>query len=578
MRRDIRQLEQLESRRLLAAVYPTIYEQYMVELHNWARANPQAAADRYGVALNEGPTAQPLSSDPKQPLAINPFLTDSARSFAQWMIDHDLFGHTVDGSTPQARMAAAGYVFAGAYASSENAQLHGVGSAPNLTAAVDADFAGYYKDLSVPGRWHRINLMDANMKEVGSGIATGNFQGLNCFISLLNYAYSGTGSFLTGVAYTDTSQNDFYTPGEQIAGVQIIAIRNSDGAQFTTTTWSSGGYSLALPAGTYTVWASGGTLGGWVRHDEVTLGAQNVKRDFRPDKVNSQTGPGGTPSNDPDFITRHNGRITIRGTDADDVLTLVVVDGSLQIARNGQSYSYPAAEFTAISVLAGNGNDAIQIGSGVIGCRLNGEAGNDTISGGSGNDIIYGGEGNDSLLGGNGKDRIWGGAGQDLLYGGGHNDSLYGDSGHDSIWGQGQEDLLDGGLGADLLTGGPGIDTVTYCTRTNGVYVEISSRYDRATGKSGEANEKDNVLDDIENIIGGRGSDRLIGSHGPNLIRGGDGNDTIYGMNGADTIFGENGNDRTYAQDRSVDMLDGGDGRDIAYVDALDLLTRIEVS
>jgi hypothetical protein len=78
-----------------------------------------------------------------------------------------------------------------------------------------------------------------------------------------------------------------------MGGVNVVAIR-SDGAQFSTHTWDAGGYSLALPAvpaGTYTVWGGGGTLGGWVRYDDVTIAAENVKRDFRPDYVNSQSGP-----------------------------------------------------------------------------------------------------------------------------------------------------------------------------------------------------------------------------------------------------------------------------------------------
>src|SRR5437879_1696599 len=68
----------LESRHLLSAVYPTPYEQYMVELYNQARANPDSVALRYGVSLNEGIAAGTISSAAKQPLAINPNLTDGA--------------------------------------------------------------------------------------------------------------------------------------------------------------------------------------------------------------------------------------------------------------------------------------------------------------------------------------------------------------------------------------------------------------------------------------------------------------------------------------------------------------------
>ena len=65
----------LEVRWMLASVYPTANEQLMVELIT-ARANPAAEAARLGIDLNEGLTAGTISTAAKQPLAINPNLTD----------------------------------------------------------------------------------------------------------------------------------------------------------------------------------------------------------------------------------------------------------------------------------------------------------------------------------------------------------------------------------------------------------------------------------------------------------------------------------------------------------------------
>ena len=64
-------IEAIEKRVLLAAVIPTDYEQYMIELINRARANPGAEAARIGVDLNEGIPAGTITTDPKQPLAIS---------------------------------------------------------------------------------------------------------------------------------------------------------------------------------------------------------------------------------------------------------------------------------------------------------------------------------------------------------------------------------------------------------------------------------------------------------------------------------------------------------------------------
>jgi hypothetical protein len=300
-------LESLENRTLLAAVYPTVYEQYMIELYNYARMHPAAIETEYGIGLNEGPPAYPISYDPKQPLAVNPYLMDSARSYAQYMIANAVFSHTADGRQPWERMAAAGYIFGAPSGSNESALHRGGSSNINLTWLAEVDAYSYYTDGSVPGRWHRLNMMDPNMKEVGAGIATGNYGLIPSSISVINCAYSGTGSFLTGVAYTDSSGNNRYTPGEQMGGVSIVAVRNSDGAQFTTTTWESGGYSLALPRGSYTVWGGGGTLGGWVKYDNVTIDSLNLKRDFRPDYVNSPTGPGTEIPGDAD----HDGDVDV---------------------------------------------------------------------------------------------------------------------------------------------------------------------------------------------------------------------------------------------------------------------------
>jgi len=85
------------------------------------------------------------------------------------------------------------------------------------------------------------------------------------------------------VAYTDAIAHDsFYTVGEGIGGATITAVRAADGASFATTTWSSGGYSLRLNPGTYTLTASGSGIASPVTYSNVIIGSTNVKRDFVP--------------------------------------------------------------------------------------------------------------------------------------------------------------------------------------------------------------------------------------------------------------------------------------------------------
>src|SRR5687767_11388276 len=170
------QMLPLESRRLLAAAFPTIYEQYLVELINRGRANPTAEATRYGTALNEGLPAGTISSTPKQPLAINPNITDAARKHSQYMIDNDVFSHTGSGGTnPSARMTAAGYVFTGSWTWGENIGWGGTTGTLNVTTETADIHSGLYIDENIDGRGHRVNLMNNSFREIGAGVVTGSF-------------------------------------------------------------------------------------------------------------------------------------------------------------------------------------------------------------------------------------------------------------------------------------------------------------------------------------------------------------------------------------------------------------------
>jgi serralysin len=282
-------LETLETRRLLAAVFPTAHEQYLVELINRGRANPSAEATRWGTDLNEGLAAGTISTTPKQPLAINPYITDAARLHSQWMIDNDEFSH-YEGSSfdnPESRMRAAGYAFTGTWTLGENIGWSGSTGSVDVTTRVGEIHRDLYIDAGIAGRGHRVNVMDNRFREIGGGVVTGVFesggQPYNAVMLTEDFAKSGTSVFLTGVAYSDGVSNDnFYTPGEGLGGALVRATRASDGAIFQATTWANGGYSLALAAGTYTVTATGGGLGGDVVYNNVVVGTENVKRDFTP--------------------------------------------------------------------------------------------------------------------------------------------------------------------------------------------------------------------------------------------------------------------------------------------------------
>ena len=271
---------------LYLATVPNAQEQYMLALINRARSDPAAEAAKNGIDLNEGLPAGTISAAAKQPLAFNPRLINAAELHSQWMLDTDTFSHTGSGGTsPGNRMANAGYVFSGSWTWAENIAWQGTTGTPDVYAVVGQLENALFVDTGIAGRGHRCNLMNPSFREVGIGVRTGEFRGYNAVMITQDFAASGSNVFLTGAVYDDSLvlKNSFYTPGEGLGGVTISAVRQTDQAVFSITTWGSGGYSLALPAGTYNVTASGGPLHATYERDNVAISSLNVGVDFTVD-------------------------------------------------------------------------------------------------------------------------------------------------------------------------------------------------------------------------------------------------------------------------------------------------------
>ncbi len=462
-------VEALEGRQLLAAVTPTAWEQYSVELINRARTNPTAEAARYSGftdsqnntfngQLNEGLAAGTISTAAKQPLAINPYITDAARKHAQWMVDTDTFSHTGSGgSNAGQRIASAGYL--GAQSWGENLAINWSSNGFTPTDVTSQQQRGLFTDMPISDRGHRTNMMDANRNEIGVGIATDdwNYAGYGILDSYAQSAETATdGShFLTGVAYSDAVTNDdFYTPGEGLGGIVITATRLSDNAVFSASTWSSGGYSLELAAGTYNVKAAGAGLGATIYSNNVSVGAQNVKKDF----VVGQTSD---PVPEADLFAKVTDRtLVVTGTVVADVIG-VSSNGIRYVATlNGTPLAYNITLVDVVAVLAGGGNDTIVIGNGIPKTYLEGGDGKDHITGGDGADSIYSGTGNDLVEGNAGADLIVTAGGNDLVYGGAGNDRIYTGAGNDTVDAGAGNDRVYGGDGNDLLAGATGRDVL----------------------------------------------------------------------------------------------------------------------
>jgi Ca2+-binding RTX toxin-like protein len=222
-----------------------------------------------------------------------------------------------------------------------------------------------------------------------------------------------------------------------------------------------------------------------------------------------------------------------------------------------------ASAALALTITGTDGNDRIK-GS-QQDDTINALAGDDRVRGRAGNDVIDGGAGADRLFGNAGDDTLLGHAGPDRLHGGRGNDTLEGDTpnagdrvSRDRLFGGQGDDTLTGGDGRDRLHGGPGND--------------------KAAGNGGRDLMSGGFGDDEQH--GGPGDDRIFANAGRDTTFGGDGDDDLWALarrdvNGpndtdGDILRGEGGNDRFHTRDGERDIVDCGEGTDVALLDFKD--------
>jgi len=412
---------------------PSPYEQLILELINRARLDPNAEAERTGISLNDGLNPGQISATSKQPLAFNLMLSDAAAVHSSWMLDKDIFSHTgASSSSPADRMVAAGYQFTGSWAWGENIAWNGTTGSLDILAAVLRANSNLFTS---PG--HRLNILNGSFKEIGLGVEAGVFTSganYNALMLTEDFAKSGSGNFVTGVAFTDSDNNDLYSVGE---GRSTVSISFSEAGSDigATTTWASGGYALKTTAtgNVVVTFADGGLPAPVVV--TIALGSANAKVDLiGTDHIES----------------------SVTTTFGQNATTLQLL-GLNNINGIGNRLN---------NTITGNASDNV----------LSGRAGNDTVDGGDGKDLIRGGGGNDSLIGNDGEDTLRGGSGADTLDGGAHSDHLFGGAGNDIVNGGGGKDLLKGGLGADTFQFNRALDS------TPNAHRDVIKDFDAAQG------------------------------------------------------------------------------------------------
>ena len=252
----------------------------------------------------------------------------------------------------------------------------------------------------------------------------------------------------------------------------------------------------------------------------------------------------------------------------------------------------------------------------VPGQKINGTAGNDTLSGLSGNDTLNGGLGADTMSGGLGNDKyIVDNIGDvvieqlnegvdtvqssitytlsaniELLQltgtaavngtGNGLNNTLTGNSAANVLNGGAGNDNLNGGVGADTLIGGIGNDNYIVDNTGDVVVENLNEGTDRV--KSYITYTLGNNIENLTLLgttaIDGNGNvlaNSLTGNSAANRLAGGDGNDVLNGSAGNDTLLGDAGDD-TLTGGTGADTLIGGVGNDVYVItDDQDTVTEL---
>jgi Ca2+-binding RTX toxin-like protein len=144
------------------------------------------------------------------------------------------------------------------------------------------------------------------------------------------------------------------------------------------------------------------------------------------------------------------------------------------------------------------------------------------------------------------------------------------------------DDILEGGQGPDTINGGPGgdqmigntnRDTVTYAGVAKKIRAQIGGGFVSGSTLDGPVGSRDQIVGDIEILVGGSKPNSLTGSGAGNVLIGGpkqdrlvgeDGNDRVFGRGGNDYVIGRNGNDRLVGGGGN-DKIAGGNGTDALF-------------
>ncbi|MFO1482973.1 MAG: CAP domain-containing protein [Verrucomicrobiaceae bacterium] len=275
---------------LVNAADPTAEQQYMLELTNRFRSDPQTELSKLVNFSSPGVWDTPKSDDAyianalnffgtsasdlatqfsvltaAPPVAWNDALNNSATTYSNLMVSNDQQSHTLDGLSLADRIQTGGYsanwLEAGEnlFATTQTI-IHGHAGFVIDWGDGNGGSPGYGNGIQNPAG-HREVLLDSLFKEVGIGfqdiaIPGGNLNVTGPYVVTQHFAtqyrFDGANYFadaiLTGSVYQDTIAADlFYTPGEGLAGEAINVYEDATGILVASGfSNSAGGFNIAL--------------------------------------------------------------------------------------------------------------------------------------------------------------------------------------------------------------------------------------------------------------------------------------------------------------------------------------------
>ena len=280
--------ESLECRRLLA-LDPTPLEQEMLQLTNRFRTDPTNEYSR--LIQSDAPLRSPDAE-------VN-------SNLAFYNVDGNMLRTEMSRLTPSPPLAWNEVIHN--LATTQNGTMISKNSAehyPGLAAALNAMGVpieagtgqnAFYNNLGIgktpffvhssyvidwgPGgeggmqspRGHRNNMQNPLYNQIGSAITSH----AGALVSTQFFAkVSSAQKMAVGAVFDDKNDSGWYDAGEGIGGVQIVF--DGTPGRFTTTSMTAGGYQIVLPAGSYTVTATGGGLQNAITLPSLTIGSTNV--------------------------------------------------------------------------------------------------------------------------------------------------------------------------------------------------------------------------------------------------------------------------------------------------------------